>query len=72
MTSAAAVGWRAASASATTPPEPKPSTVAPTASRERNTCTGDRPLRERPVLRRIHEAATFDAVVELMADAFAG
>ena len=33
--------------------------------------TEERPLRERPVLRRIHEAATFDAMVERMADAFA-
>jgi AcrR family transcriptional regulator len=32
--------------------------------------TDDRPLRDRPVLRRIHEAATFAAVVERMADAF--
>jgi AcrR family transcriptional regulator len=33
--------------------------------------TDDRPLRERPVLRRIHEAATFAEVVQRMADAFA-
>ena len=33
--------------------------------------TEDRPLRDRPVLRRIHEAATFDEVVDRMADAFA-
>jgi AcrR family transcriptional regulator len=32
--------------------------------------TDDRPLRERPVLRRIHEAATFAEVVQRMADAF--
>jgi AcrR family transcriptional regulator len=33
--------------------------------------TEDRPLRERPVLQRIHQAATFDEVVERLADAFA-
>jgi AcrR family transcriptional regulator len=33
--------------------------------------TDDRPLRDRPVLRRIHEAGTFAEVVERMADAFA-
>jgi AcrR family transcriptional regulator len=33
--------------------------------------TDDRPLRERPVLRRVHEARTFDEVVERLADAFA-
>ncbi len=33
--------------------------------------TDDRPLRDRPVLRRVHEAATFGEVVERMADAFA-
>ena len=32
--------------------------------------TDDRPLRDRPVLRRIHEAATFAEVVERMAEAF--
>jgi AcrR family transcriptional regulator len=33
--------------------------------------TEDRPMRERPVLQRIHEASTFDAMTERMADAFA-
>ncbi len=33
--------------------------------------TDERPLRDRPVLARIHEAATFDEVVERMADGFA-
>lgn len=33
--------------------------------------TADVPLRDRPVLRRVHEAATFDEVVERLADAFA-
>ena len=33
--------------------------------------TEDRPLRERPVLQRIHEARTSDEVVERLADAFA-
>jgi AcrR family transcriptional regulator len=33
--------------------------------------TDDRPLRDRPVLQRIHEASTFAEVVERMADAFA-
>ena len=33
--------------------------------------TEDRPLRDRPVLRRIHEAPDFDGVVQRMADAFA-
>src|ERR671917_1888556 len=33
--------------------------------------TEDRPLRERPVLQRVHEGRTFDEVVERMADAFA-
>src|SRR5688572_1887892 len=33
--------------------------------------TENRPLRDRPVLRRIHEAATFAEVVERMSDAFA-
>jgi AcrR family transcriptional regulator len=33
--------------------------------------TEDRPQRDRPVLRRIHEAATFAEVVERMSDAFA-
>jgi hypothetical protein len=32
--------------------------------------TDDRPLRDRPVLQRIHEAATFAEVVQRMADAF--
>ena len=31
----------------------------------------DRPLRDRPVLQRIHQAGTFDEVVERLADAFA-
>lgn len=31
----------------------------------------DRPLRDRPVLQRVHEAATFDEVVDRLADAFA-
>ncbi len=31
----------------------------------------ERPMRERPVLLRVHEAATFDEVVDRMADAFA-
>jgi AcrR family transcriptional regulator len=33
--------------------------------------TEDRPLRDRPVLRRVHEGRTFDEVVERLADAFA-
>ncbi|GAA0800073.1 TetR/AcrR family transcriptional regulator [Spirilliplanes yamanashiensis] len=33
--------------------------------------TADRPLRDRPVLTRVHEAATFDELVERLADAFA-
>ena len=33
--------------------------------------TEERPLRERPVLQRVHEGGTFDEVVERMADAFA-
>jgi len=33
--------------------------------------TGDRPLRERPVLQRVHEGRTFDEVAERLADAFA-
>ena len=33
--------------------------------------TEDRPLRDRPVLQRVHEGRTFDDVVERMADAFA-
>src|SRR5918997_1821855 len=33
--------------------------------------TEDRPLRERPAFRRIHEAPTFDEAVERVADAFA-
>ena len=33
--------------------------------------TEERPLRDRPVLQRIHEGATFTEVVERMADAFA-
>ena len=33
--------------------------------------TEDRPLRDRPVLRHVHEGRTFDEVVERMADAFA-
>ena len=33
--------------------------------------TEDRPLRERPVLQRVHEGRTFDEVAERLADAFA-
>jgi AcrR family transcriptional regulator len=33
--------------------------------------TDDLPLRERPVLQRVHEARTFDEVVDRLADAFA-
>lgn len=33
--------------------------------------TDDRPLRERPILRHVHEGGTFDEVVDRMADAFA-
>ncbi|MEV6489322.1 helix-turn-helix domain-containing protein [Actinoplanes sp. NPDC051633] len=33
--------------------------------------TDDQPLRDRPVLQRIHRAGTFDEMIERMADAFA-